>query len=156
MTLIDIAAAGAKELGLDAVRVEGFPVLNVTVKVPNGKLDMFIHAHDEARRLLVYTRPQAILVRDAALSAVAEFLTRANYGLPLGNFELDMNDGELNFKNSVDVNGGELTSDMVKTLITFSLECVNRYLPGLRDVLDGTAPQQAIEAIDGPTRIKIT
>jgi hypothetical protein len=156
MSLIDIAAAGAKELGLDAVRVEGFPVLNINVKVPNGKVDMFIHAHDDARRLLVYTRPQAILVRDKALQAAGEFLTRANYGLPLGNFELDMNDGELNFKNSVDVNGGELTAEMVKTLITFSLECVNRYLPGLRAVLDGTAPKQAIEAIDGPTRIKIT
>jgi hypothetical protein len=156
MTLIDIAAAGAKELGLDAVRVEGFPVLNVNVKVPNGKLDMFIHAHEDARRLLVYTRPQAILVRDEVLPALGEFLTRANYGLPLGNFELDMNDGELNFKNSVDVNGAELTSAMVKTLISFSLECVNHYLPGLHAVLDGTAPKQAIEAIDGPTRIKIT
>lgn len=156
MHLIEIAAECLKDLHLEATKVEGFPVLNLTVKIPNGKLDMFIHAHEESRRLLSYSRPQGLAVKNADIPKVADFINRANYGLPLGNFELDMNDGELNYKNSVDVTGGELTKGMVETLVKFSIECVNRYLPGLEAVLAGKNPRAAIEAIDGPTKIRIT
>ena len=43
-------------------------------------------------------------------SAIAEFITRANYGMALGNFELDFNDGEVRYKTSVDVTETEITS----------------------------------------------
>lgn len=156
MLLIETAAASLKDLQLEATKVEGFPVLNLVVKIPNGKLDMFIHAHEDAKRLLVYSRPQNLVIRQENIPQIADFINRANYGLPLGNFELDMNDGELNFKNSVEVTGGVLTQEMVDTLVKFSIECVNRYLPGLTAVLEGKSSKEAIEAIDGPTKIRIT
>ena len=156
MSLIDTAAATLKDLQLEATKVEGFPVLNLNVKIPNGKLDMFIHAHEDTQRLLVYSRPQGMVVRHDDIPRLADFINRANYGLPLGNFELDMNDGELNFKNSVDVKDGTLTKEMVETLVKFSIECVNRYLPGLEAVLAGKNPKDAIESIDGPSKIRIT
>ena len=156
MSLIETAAASLKDLQLEATKVENFPVLNLVVKIPNGKLDMFIHAHEETGRLLVYSRPQNLVIRQENIPHIADFINRANYGLPLGNFELDMNDGELNFKNSVEVTGGVLTKEMVDTLVKFSIECVNRYLPGLTAVLEGKSPKEAIEAIDGPTKIRIT
>lgn len=156
MNLIETAAAALHDLSLDGTRIEGFPVLNLSVQAPNGKIDMFIHAHEDSHRLLVYARPQGVLIKNADIPAIADFITRANYGLPLGNFELDMNDGELNFKNTVDVGGGGLTPEMVKTLVTFSIECVNRYVPGLQAVLGGKPPKAAIEAIDGPTKIMVT
>jgi len=34
---------------------------------------------------------------------VNEFLTRANYGLNIGNFEMDFQDGEIRFKTAIDV-----------------------------------------------------
>lgn len=153
--LIDIAAAALSELGWDYKRVEQFPVLSVAVEAPNGIIDVFVHAHADARRLLVYLRPQGLMIENHQLAMMADFLTRANYGLPLGNFELDMNDGELNFKNSLDVSGGHLTAAMVKTLVLFGIESMNRYLPGLRAILQGTQPKDAIESIDGPTKVLI-
>ena len=36
--------------------------------------------------------------------AVNEFITRANYGLTIGNFEMDFNDGELRYKTNVSQN----------------------------------------------------
>ena len=39
---------------------------------------------------------------------MAEFLTRANYGLRIGNFEMDFEDGEVRYKSSVDFEGIEL------------------------------------------------
>lgn len=153
--LIDIAVAALRELEWEYKRVEQFPVVSVAVEAPNGAIDLFVHAHADTERLLVYLRPQGLQIENRQLPAMADFLTRANYGLPLGNFELDMNDGELNFKNSVDVRGGTLTVAMVKTLMLFGIESMNRYLPGMRAVLQGTQPQQAIEAIDGPTKVLI-
>lgn len=153
--LITVAATALTELGWEFKRVEDFPVLSVAVEIPNGIVDVYTHAHADKARLLVYLRPQGLQIETRQLPMMAEFLTRANYGLPLGNFELDMNDGELNFKNSIDVTGGTLTSAMVKTLVVFGVESTNRYLPGMRAVLQGTSPHEAVEAIDGPTKVLI-
>ena len=155
MTLTDTAEQCLQSMGLPYVRIPDMPVINLPVEGATGKLNLYIHSHEQNRRLFVYSRPQDLPVPQKRISALAEFLTRANFGLPLGNFEIDINDGEFNFKNSIDVNGGELSVDMVKTLIVFLLECINRYLPGIRAVLAGEAAKSAIEAIDGPTQVVI-
>jgi hypothetical protein len=153
--LIDIAQACLDTMELPSTRVPNLPVINLPVDIENGKLNLFIHSHEDSRRVFVYARPQDMLVPIDRIGALAEFLTRANYGLPLGNFEIDMNDGEMNFKNSIDISDGELTQKMVQTLVVFALECLNRYLPGIRAVIDGTEPKFAIEDIDGPTKVVI-
>ena len=51
-----------------------------------------------------------IRVAEEQRQIVAELLARINYGLNIGNFELDMTDGEIRYKTSIDVEGGELTS----------------------------------------------
>ena len=155
MNLIDIAQKCLDEMSLPATHVPNLPVINLPIDSENGKLNMFIHSHEDAHRIFVYTRPQDLLIPINRIPALAEFLSRANYGLPLGNFEIDMNDGEINFKNSLDVTDGQLTIKMVQTLIVFSLECLNRYLPGIREVVNGAEPKIAIETIDGPTKVVI-
>ena len=155
MNLLDAAAALFKELGWDATRLPQAPVITCALRVPNGTLDIYCHYHADPNRLLIYVRPQDVPVPEEQYRPVAEYLTRTNYGLPLGNFEIDLNDGEFNFKNSVDVNQGALTAGMVQTLIVFSLECYARYLPGIQAVIDGQDAKSAIETIDGPTRIQI-
>ncbi len=40
----------------------------------------------------------SIKADEAHLSAVAEFIARANYGLRMGNFEMDYKDGEVRYK----------------------------------------------------------
>ena len=155
MNLIDIAQKCLDEMSLPATHVPNLPVINLPIDSENGKLNMFIHSHEDAHRIFVYTRPQDLLIPINRIPALAEFLSRANYGLPLGNFEIDMNDGEINFKNSLDVTDGQLTIKMVQTLIVFSLECLNRYLPGIREVVNGAEPKITIETIDGPTKVVI-
>lgn len=46
--------------------------------------------------------------------ALAEFLTRANYGLFIGNFEMDWQDGEVRYKTSIDVAGDRLSTALVQ------------------------------------------
>ena len=42
---------------------------------------------------------------------VSEYINRVNYGTILGNFEIDMNDGEVHYKTSVNYEHVNLTSE---------------------------------------------
>jgi hypothetical protein len=80
---------------------------------------------------------------------IAEFLTRANYGLVIGNFELDFNDGEIRYKTSIDVEGGELTPQMIENLLHANLMTMDRYFPGVMAVLYADAdPAEAVRKIE--------
>ena len=45
--------------------------------------------------------------------AIAEFLTRTNYSMIIGNFELDFADGEIRYKTSIDVQGDFLRFELI-------------------------------------------
>ena len=81
--------------------------------------------------------------------AVAEFLTRANYGLALGNFELDMEDGEINFKTILQAPLTVLSTTLLRPYLLVGVETINHYLPGLKRVLSGQeTPAAAIKALE--------
>lgn len=67
--------------------------------------------------------------------AVSEYLTRANYGLRIGNFEMDFSDGEVRYKTSIDVKGGQLTPSMAKVVVYANLQTMDKYLPGIMEVI---------------------
>jgi hypothetical protein len=77
--------------------------------------------------------------------AVAEYITRANYGLRIGNFEMDYDDGEVRYKSSLDFEGEELTPNLIKRAIYPAVHTLDFYLPGLLNVMYGNkTPQEAI------------
>jgi hypothetical protein len=95
-----------------------------------------------------YSMLPSVINEDQRL-LVSEFVTRANYGLPIGNFELDFADGEVRYKTSIDIEGGELTPKMVENLLMSNLTTMDRYLPGLMRVLYGDKePAEAVADIE--------
>jgi hypothetical protein len=68
-------------------------------------------------------------------AAVLEFSARANVELVLGNFELDLDRGELRFKTSIDVEGDRLTPALLTHVVHANVLSMDRYLPGLARVL---------------------
>ena len=102
----------------------------------------------EERGIFLFYSIAAVNVPEEKRLMVAEYLTRANYGLPLGDFEMDFADGEVRFKTSIDVEGEEymLTPAMLKSLVYSNVLTMDRYLGGLMAVIYGNAvPQQEIE-----------
>ena len=80
---------------------------------------------------------------------VMEFATRANYGLLLGNFEMDLGDGEFRFKCSVESEETELTYTQYQTMLYTSVSVMDRYYPGLQRVIQGSAdPAAAIAEVE--------
>ena len=80
--------------------------------------------------------------------AMAEYLTRVNWGMRNGNFELNMTDGEIRYKTYV--HGGTETPDMgaARLAVMLPFLMIDRYGDGLIDVLFGfKTPREAFEAI---------
>lgn len=83
--------------------------------------------------------------------AVAEYLTRANYNLRLGNFEMDYSDGEFCFKTSVPLRSVEPNMELVRDLAFANFAMMDRYLPGLMGVAFGRlSPRAAIRNAERP------
>lgn len=82
--------------------------------------------------------------------AIAEFIARANFGMIIGNFELDFTDGEIRYKTSINVEGANLTFPQIKRLVYANVTMMDQYLPGIMSVLDGDVePKDAIAQIEG-------
>jgi hypothetical protein len=87
---------------------------------------------------------------DDKMNEVAEFITRANYGMIIGNFELDYSDGEIRYKTSVDVEDIEIGEPLIRHLVYANVLTMDKYFPGLMRVLyAGIDPVNAIEEVEG-------
>lgn len=83
------------------------------------------------------------------LATAAELLHRINYGLHIGNFELDYRDGEVRCRTSLDRSGATLEASMVASLVNTNVMLMNRYLPGLGLVFQGGSVDDALALFEG-------
>ena len=80
---------------------------------------------------------------------MAEFITRANYGMIIGNFELDFSDGEVRYKTSIDVEGAELVPAVIRQLVYANVLTMDRYLKGIMAVaFGGVDPEMAVKSVE--------
>jgi hypothetical protein len=86
-----------------------------------------------------------LLVPPEQRPAMVELLCRINYNLFSGAFEMDMNDGELRFRNALPLIDGVPTDEQLTWLVFWSWGLVKRYSSALLDVLTGVC--SAAEAI---------
>lgn len=140
---------------LDVRSWKGIPLSDdsiiVRVRDRHAVYDVFLTTNDETRFVCCYCIFSA-RVPAHRRPEVAEALTRANWGLALGNFELDFQDGEVRFRLSVDVEGGELAPQMLHNMLTTGLYMAERYHDAVMCVAFGDAgPAEAIAAADGVT-----
>ena len=124
-------------------------ILQTAFQGQNGAWLCYANCRSEFGQMLFYSiAPQR--VPEATRPAVAEFLTRANWGLMIGNFELDYGDGEVRYKTSLQLENQQLTPDLLRPLVFDNVVVMDKYLPGLERVMTGQqSPQAAIDAIEG-------
>lgn len=121
--------------------------LTLSFKGRNGSWQCFAIVDEEKHWLRFYSI-LPVHVADSKRPDATEFMTRANYGLMLGNFEMDLADGEVRFKTSIDAEGGELTKPMIDNLLRSNLISMDRYFPGLMAVLfSERSPEEIYEGI---------
>ncbi len=115
----------------------------------NGQTVCYAQIRVDLEQFLFYIIAPVKAPEEMCLT-VAEFITRANYGLRIGNFEMDFSDGEVRYKSSLDFEGEILTPKLIKMAIYPAVQTMDRYLPGLMSVIDGgQTPAEAIAEIEG-------
>lgn len=85
---------------------------------------------------------------EACMNTMARFLHRVNYSLRNGNFELDMNDGEINYKVHCSCRGLVAPSDeMIAESITCPNAMFDKYESGIMGILFSGMSDQEAEAL---------
>jgi hypothetical protein len=85
-------------------------------------------------------------VREEKLrSSTAELITRANYCMPLGKFEMDMADGEVRFHLTHVIGELGLTSEMIERHFMAAYFTMDRYFPAfMQHIHAGYTPEDAV------------
>jgi hypothetical protein len=96
-------------------------------------------------RYLVFYAYSPVYVKSDRRAAAAEYLSRANWGLYFGNFEMDWSDGQVCFRTSIPLGPAGVTVQALERLVWTNGSLMDRYLPGLLAVVLGDAsPEQAL------------
>jgi hypothetical protein len=130
-------------------QLEDKTIYRVGFNGENGQLTCYAQIRVDLEQFLFYV-VAPIKVPEETRLTVAEFVTRANYGLGIGNFELGFEEGEVRYKSSLDFEGTPLTLELIKNTIYPAVQTMDHYLPGLLSVIYGNkTPAEAIAEIEG-------
>jgi hypothetical protein len=134
----------------DVVEEEGGVVAAVGFRGDNGLWSCFAATVEDEDRVIFYSLyPEP--VPEEGRTAVAELFTRVNFGLLIGNFELDLSDGEARYRTSIDVEGAELTDALLRQLVYANVAAMDHFLPAISAVAAGDhTPEETIAEL-GPT-----
>jgi hypothetical protein len=124
------------------------PIIWMSFQGANDEWKCCLQIREEEQQILYYSIcPRRVDPKDRA--NMAEFITRANYGMVIGNFEMDYSDGEVRFKTSVDVEDANLTRALLHHIVHANLLMTDKYLPGITAIVEGQGPRAAIEMVEG-------
>lgn len=124
--------------------VQGAPVLLSELSGTLGSWKFYAQVVEEQALILLYSVCPVRVPEERRVEA-SSFLTRANYGLAAGNFELDFEDGEIRYKTALQLQGDRLDAATLKRLVRANGIAMETYLPGIGDVITGTPAVPALE-----------
>ncbi|MGF1991761.1 MAG: YbjN domain-containing protein [Nostoc sp. ZfuVER08] len=130
-------------------KISAEPTLRLAFQGKNGRWECLAKAREKHQQMVFYSICSTI-TPESQRSTMAEFLTRANSGMVIGNFELDFANGEISYKTSIDVEGDRLTSALIQRIVYANVTMMDEYLPGIMSVIYGNvSPKEAIATIEG-------
>ena len=141
-TLIDQVRAllDAEKLKFDEPNIPTNPDSEViaTFRMPvrglHGEWICIVRVFPESERLLVYSILSENVPEDRR-PRLAELFVRINYGLVIGNFEMDWVDGEVRYKTSIDLESITPTATIIRNLIFSNFFSTDRYLGVIEDAI---------------------
>lgn len=115
----------------------------------NGTFVCYAQIRTDAEQFVFYVLAP-VKVPESHHTLVSEYLTRANYGMYIGNFEMDLSDGEVRYKSSFDFEDVELSDELIRNALWPAVRMMDKYLPGMfKCMYSGVSPADAIAEIEG-------
>lgn len=125
------------------------PIFRLGFQGENGSWQCYAQIREEQQQFLFYSVLDMNVPEDKR-DVMAEFIARANYGLNVGNFEMDYGDGEVRFKTSIDVEDDRLSLALAKNVVYANVVVMDKYFHGIMSVVYGDVdPESAIGKIEG-------
>jgi len=115
----------------------------VTEAADDGLIEAtVVRLSEELERVVLYLllRPK---VKKELRPEVAELVTRANFGLGDGNFEMDLDEGHVRFKVALDFSGVPLSPLLVRNMILDAIDTLEVYEDAFLRVSQGKARAKA-------------
>ncbi|MBE9045005.1 YbjN domain-containing protein [Pleurocapsales cyanobacterium LEGE 10410] len=123
-------------------------ILRMSCQGENGQWRCYAQIKEAERQFIFYS-VCPVQTPGSKLGAIAEYTTRANYGMATGNFELDFSDGEVRYKTSICIYNGRLALEAIAHLVSVNVSMMDRYLPGIITVIErDIEPKEAIKTIE--------
>jgi hypothetical protein len=149
--LLELVMEYLDNLGWNYV-VSDEKTLRFPITCDNGKYYCTLIADENRKFICLYTVLPNYIPIDKR-SEISEFITRANYGMNLGNFEMDFSDGEVRFKTSMTIYDQLPGENDFSCLIHTNIGTMDNYMKGIMSVVyAGKLPLEAIIDIEGPPR----
>ena len=90
-----------------------------------------------------------VRVQEGSRSAIMETITRANLGMKVGKFEMDLDDGELRFYAAQILMHGRLEDAVIERMMGTTVSMLDMYLPAVLSVIFGNElPQDAVKCVE--------
>ncbi len=124
-----------KDNGWNIIELESENAWKIPFSGSHGKWDCYARIR-EAQQQFVFYSILPTRVSGNKQMAIAALISKLNYGLIIGNFELDLNDGEVRCKTSIDVTNDRLSTALVKSLVFTNVALVDKYLPEFMTVIN--------------------
>ncbi|HEY2962992.1 MAG TPA: hypothetical protein VGJ37_11285 [Pyrinomonadaceae bacterium] len=104
-----------------------------------------VQVHIEAERMVLHFIFDGYVEPERRVT-VAEFITRANWGLIEGNFELNFTNGALRYKVGLDFTGNELTELWMRNCMLDGMNTIELFAEALEKVVSSQLkPDEAYE-----------
>jgi hypothetical protein len=147
-SLFDILLDFLSEDGWAPESLPGESMARLRVRGENGEWDAFVLAREADQQIVVYAECPLSAPTDRR-TEIMTLVTRANFGLSVGNFELDLDDGEIRYRTSLDVKEDRLSPALLRQLVWNNIATTDRYLPALRQVIEsGATAAEALAKIE--------
>lgn len=130
-------------------KIKTQPTLHLAFQGKNGKWDCYAKAREQQQQFVFYSISPVNVPENKRLP-ITEFITRANYGMIMGNFEFDFTTGEIRYKTSIDVEGDNLSFALIKQMVYANVMMMDEYLPGIMAVIEQEVEvKEAISRVEG-------
>ncbi|KAB2951959.1 YbjN domain-containing protein [Heliorestis acidaminivorans] len=125
----------SNEYNFKVIVDEGHPVIRVQLNGNDCNWETFIHLISEPNERCIILSICPEKAQEKQLYEIVSLLMTINYTLSFGNFESDIDDGEVRFKTALDINHITFTPDIFGQLFYNNVVTMNKYLPSILNVI---------------------
>ncbi|MEO0867845.1 MAG: YbjN domain-containing protein [Cyanobacteria bacterium J06642_11] len=103
----------------------------------------------EKNHVFVFYSIPTFQVPPEKITDVLYYICEANYGLVMGNLEMNITDGEIRYKTSIDVEDDTLSPELVRNMMYANVTLMDQYLPGLMAIIQqGKSSADALALVE--------